>query len=319
MLSRVLLALVFVGFLSTTTFAQDYPVKPVKFVVPYAPGGTGDLLARIFAEKMQARLGQPFIVENRAGANGNIGMESVSRAPGDGYTVLFTPSEPLVINRTLYAPLSFDADGFVPISVLASTPLVLLVHPKVGVDNVAQLIAFAKANPERLNYSSQGKGSTAHLTAELFGSMAGVKLVHIPYQGGGPALAALLAGQVDMMFVVLSSALPHIRTGKVKVLAVGSEQRNAALPEVPAMSSVLPGFASSNWFGMVAPAGTPQAIAARLSAVGVEILKQPDVAKRLFDLSLDTIGSAPADMGLTLKQDTERWARVIRITGAGSN
>ncbi len=319
MLSRVLLALVFVGFLSTTTFAQDYPVKPVKFVVPYAPGGTGDLLARIFAEKMQARLGQPFIVENRAGANGNIGMESVSRAPGDGYTVLFTPSEPLVINRTLYAPLSFDADGFVPISVLASTPLVLLVHPKVGVDNVAQLIAFAKANPERLNYSSQGKGSTAHLTAELFGSMAGVKLVHIPYQGGGPALAALLAGQVDMMFVVLSSALPHIRTGKVKVLAVGSEQRNAALPEVPAMSSVLPGFASSNWFGMVAPAGTPQAIAARLSAVGVEILKQPDVAKRLFDLSLDTIGSAPADMGLTLKQDTERWARVIRITGAASN
>lgn len=319
MLSRVLLALVFVGFLSTTTFAQDYPVKPVKFVVPYAPGGTGDLLARIFAEKMQARLGQPFIVENRAGANGNIGMESVSRAPGDGYTVLFTPSEPLVINRTLYAPLSFDADGFVPISVLASTPLVLLVHPKVGADNVAQLIAFAKANPERLNYSSQGKGSTAHLTAELFGSMAGVKLVHIPYQGGGPALAALLAGQVDMMFVVLSSALPHIRTGKVKVLAVGSEQRNAALPEVPAMSSVLPGFASSNWFGMVAPAGTPQAIAARLSAVGVEILKQPDVAKRLFDLSLDTIGSAPADMGLTLKQDTERWARVIRITGAASN
>ena len=246
-------------------------------------------------------------------------MESVSRAPGDGYTVLFTPSEPLVINRTLYAPLSFDADGFVPISVLASTPLVLLVHPKVGVDNVAQLIAFAKANPERLNYSSQGKGSTAHLTAELFGSMAGVKLVHIPYQGGGPALAALLAGQVDMMFVVLSSALPHIRTGKVKVLAVGSEQRNAALPEVPAMSSILPGFASSNWFGMVAPAGTPQAIAARLSAVGLEILKQPDVAKRLFDLSLDTIGSSPADMGLSLKQDTERWARVIRITGAASN
>ena len=319
MLSRALLALVFVGFLSTTAFAQDYPVKPVKFVVPYAPGGTGDLLARIFAEKMQARLGQPFIVENRAGANGNIGMESVSRAPGDGYTVLFTPSEPLVINRTLYAPLSFDADGFVPISVLASTPLVLLVHPKVGVDNVAQLIAFAKANPERLNYSSQGKGSTAHLTAELFGSMAGVKLVHIPYQGGGPALAALLAGQVDIMFVVLSSALPHIRTGKVKVLAVGSEQRNAALPEVPAMSSILPGFASSNWFGMVAPAGTPQAIAARLSAVGLEILKQPDVAKRLFDLSLDTIGSSPADMGLSSKQDTERWARVIRITGAASN
>ena len=319
MLSRALLALAFVGFLSTTAFAQDYPVKPVKFVVPYAPGGTGDLLARIFAEKMQARLGQPFIVENRAGANGNIGMESVSRAPGDGYTVLFTPSEPLVINRTLYAPLSFDADGFVPISVLASTPLVLLVHPKVGVDNVAQLIAFAKANPERLNYSSQGKGSTAHLTAELFGSMAGVKLVHIPYQGGGPVLAALLAGQVDMMFVVLSSALPHIRTGKVKVLAVGSEQRNAALPEVPAMSSILPGFASSNWFGMVAPAGTPQAIAARLSAVGLEILKQPDVAKRLFDLSLDTIGSSPADMGLSLKQDTERWARVIRITGAASN
>lgn len=319
MFSRILLALSLACFLSTPVRAQDYPVKPVKFVVPYAPGGTGDLLARIFAEKLQARLGQPFIVENRAGANGNIGMESVSRAPGDGYTVLFTPSEPLVINRTLYAPLSFDADGFVPISVLAATPLVLLVHPKVGVDNVPQLIAFAKANPERLNYSSQGKGSTAHLTAELFAFMAGVKLVHIPYQGSGPALAALLAGQVDMMFVVLSSALPHIRTGKVKVLAVGSEQRNATLPEVPAMSSVLPGFVSSNWFGMVAPAGTPQVIAARLSAAGAEILKQPDVAKRLFDLSLATIGSAPAEMGLIMKQDTERWARVIRITGAAAN
>ena len=203
MLGRTVFALVLGCFLSTATVAQDYPVKPVKFVVPYATGGTGDLLARIFAEKMQGRLGQPFIVENRAGANGNIGMELVSRAAGDGYTILFTPSEPLVINRTLYAPLSFDADGFVPISVLAATPLVLLMHPKVAVDNVAQLIAFAKANPERLNYSSQGKGSTAHLTAEMFGSMAGVKLVHIPYQGGGPALAALLAEAVMIAPVVM--------------------------------------------------------------------------------------------------------------------
>lgn len=314
---RTLLAVTLAVALSA--HAQDYPTKPVKFVVPYSPGGTGDLLARVFAEKLQGKLGQPFIVENRAGANGNIGMEAVSRAAPDGYTILFTPSEPLVINRSLYAPLSFDADGFVPISVLASTPLVLLVHPKVAADTTQQLIAYARANPDRLNYSSQGKGSTAHLTAELFGSMAGVKIVHIPYQGGGPALAALLAGQVEMMFVVLSSALPHIRSGKIRVLGVGSEQRNASLPDTPAMSAALPGFVSSNWFGMVAPGGTPPAIANRLASASAEVLKQPDVAKRLSDLSLVAIGSTPADMALTIRQDSERWGQVIKLTGASAN
>ncbi len=295
--------------------AQDYPAKPIRFIVPYAPGGTGDLLARLFAERMQRVFATPVLVENRAGANGNIGTELVARAAPDGYTILFTPAEPLVINKTLYAPPKFDVDAMQPVAMIAVTPLVLIMHPKLAIETVPQLLAYARSNPDRLNYGSQGRGSTAHITAAMFAAVADVRLVHIPYQGGGPAMAALLAGQVDMMFVVLSSALPHLRSGKLRVLAVGSERRHPAVPDTPAVEEFCPGFSSANWFGMAAPAGTPMAAVNRLSAVAAEVLKEPEIASRLADLSLAPVGSTPAEMARYLKLDSERWARAIRANG----
>ena len=303
------------AFVASGSIAQEYPSKPIRFVVPYSPGGTGDLLARLFAERMQRIFGSPVVVENRAGANGNIGTELVARASADGYTILFTPAEPLVINKTLYAPLKFDVEAMQPVSMIAVTPLVLIVNPKLPADTLQQFVSHAKANPDRLNYGSQGKGSTAHITAAMFGSMAGVRLVHVPYQGGGPAMAALLAGQVDMMFVVLSSALPHIRSGKVRVLGIGSERRHVTLPDTPAVAESLPGFASANWFGMAAPAGTPIAAVNKLAAAAADAIKESDVATRLAELSLTPVGSTPEEMARYLKQDSERWTRAIAGSG----
>ena len=296
--------------------AQDYPGKLVRVVVPYPPGSLTDTLARLVAEKLQGKWGQPVIVENRAGAGGNIGAEVVSKAAPDGYTLLFSPPAPFVTNKLLYAKLAYDPDAFVPASVIAIAPVVLMVHPKVAAESVQQLIAYAKANPDRLNYASSGIGGTPHLTAELFKSMGGIRIVHVPYQGTAPALTALLAGQVDMLFDAVGAGLPSIRAGKLRVLAVGSEKRTHLLPDVPAMSEVLPGFASKVWVAMAAPPKTPAAIANGLSAAIAEAVKQPEVVRRMLDLSFEAIGGTPGEMALLVRQETERWGKVIRTTGA---
>lgn len=294
--------------------AQDYPSKPIKIIVPNPPGGGNDFVGRLVAEKFREKWGQSVIVENRAGASGSIGAEVVARAAPDGYTLLVTAPASLVINKSLYAKLAYDADAFVPVSVIVAGPGVLVLHPQVAADSVPRLIAFAKTNPGKLTYASQGNGTIAHLAGELFQSMGGIKSVHVPYKGSGPALAGLLGGQVSMMFSELAPALPHIRAGKLRVLAVGSEKRNPMLPDTPTMSEILPGFAFSYWIGMVAPAGTPSAIASKLSAAIAE-LKQPEAATRLLDTSLEAIGNTPAEMALFLRQESERWGNVIRITG----
>lgn len=304
---------------SLTVHAQDYPSKAVRIVVPIASGASFDTVARILAEKLREKWGQPVIVENRAGAAHNIGAEFVSRAAPDGYTLLFAPPPSLVINKSLFAKLAYDPDAFAAISVILSTYNILVVHPKVAAESVQQLIDFAKANPDRLNYASAGSGTTPHLAAEMFKTMAGVKIVHIPYKGTSPAIAELLGGQVDIMFADIGLALPHIRTGKLRVLAVASEKRSGILPDIPAMSEVLPGFLSVIWMGAVAPAGTPAAIAHKISAAIAEILKQPDVAKRLADMSFDAIGGTPEDMALFMAQERERWGGVIRAIGATAN
>ena len=293
--------------------AQDYPSSPIKFVVPSAPGATTDALARIVGEQLQRKWGQPVIVENRAGAGGNIGAEYAIKANPDGYTLLFSYPAPVVVNKSLYAKLSFDPDGFVPVSLVGTAPLVLAVPPKVAAKSVQELIAFAKANPDRLNYASQGSGTTGHLAAELFKSMAGVSIVHVPYKSSAPAQTALLSGEVDMMLVELSSVLPQISAGKLRALAVGSEKRNPFLPEVPAMAEVLPGYVALTWFGVVAPPKTPPAIVNKLAAAVGEALKQPDVAKKLRGMTVDAIGSTPAEMALFMRQERERWANVIRF------
>lgn len=312
---RILFAAALALALVLPVHAQDYPGNPIKIVVPSAPGATTDALARIIADQLQKKWGQPVIVDNRAGAAGNIGAEYAIKANPDGYTLLFSYPAPLVVNKSLYANLSHDPDAFVPVSLVGTAPLVLAVHPKLPANSVQELIAFAKANPNRLNYASQGKGTTGHLAAELFNSMAGVKIVHVPYKSSAPAQTDLLSGQVDMMLVELSSVLQYISAGKLRALAVGSEKRNPFLPDVPAMSEVLPGFVALTWFGMVAPPRTPSAIVNKLSAAIVETIRQPDVAKRLHGLTLNAIGSTPEEMALFMRQERERWANVIRFAG----
>jgi tripartite-type tricarboxylate transporter receptor subunit TctC len=295
--------------------AQDYPNKPIKVVVPFPPGSGLDRVARIAADKLNKKWGQPVIVENRSGAGGNLGAETVFRAAPDGYTLLVSPPSPLVINKSLYPKLAYDSDAFVPISVLASLPNVLIAHPKMAAESVQQLIAFAKANPDKINYASQGSGTTPHLAAELFKSMAGLRMSHVPYRGVAPALTDLMGGQVDMMFADLASALPQIRAGKVRVLAVGSEKRSPLLPDVPAMAEVLPGFVSMLWYGMVAPPKTPPDIVKKLSDAIMEGMKDPAVMKTLLDMSAEVVAGTPAEMALFMKQEGERWGNVIRATG----
>jgi tripartite-type tricarboxylate transporter receptor subunit TctC len=296
--------------------AAGYPAKPIRIIVPFPPGGSADLMPRAVSEKLTTRWGQPVVVENRPGAAGNIGAELVYKAEPDGYTLLSAPPPPLVINPSLYPKLAFDPSQFVPVTLIGSIPNVMLVHPKVTVASVPEFIALARANPDRFNYASQGSGTTSHLAAEMFKSMAGgLQITHVPYKGTAPALTDLLGGQVDLMFDNLGVSLPHVRSGKLKALAVGSERRFAGLPDVPAMAEVLPGFVSIAWFGVVAPPKTSPAIAEKLAAAIAEALKLPDVAKRLSDLSAVPIGSTPAETATFMKQETERYRGIIRAAG----
>ena len=306
-------ALVLACALSFATHAQEWPAKPVRIIVPFPAGGSADLMPRAVAEKLAQKWGQPVLVDNRPGAAGNIGADAVFRADADGYTLLSSPPPPLVINKLLYPRLSFDPDEFVPITVIGAIPNVLLVNPQVPANSVAELIAYAKANPGKLNYASQGSGATSHLTTELFKSMAGgLEITHIPYKGTAPALTDLLAGQVDMMFDNLGVSLPHARAGKLRALAVASKRRFPGLPDVPALAETLPGFESVAWFGIVAPPKTSPAIAEKV-AVGVqEALKLPDVRKRLADLSAEPLGYGPAETAAFMREETERWGAVIR-------
>ncbi len=304
---------------SITALAQDpaaWPSKTIRIVVPFPAGGTADILPRVLGEKLTARLGQTIVVENRAGAAGNIGAELVFKAEPDGYTFLSAPPPPLVINPSLYAKLAHDPTVMVPVSVIAAVPNVLLVHPKIAASTMQEFIAHARANPDKLNYASQGSGTTSHLTAEMFKSMAGVRITHVPYKGTAPALTDLLAGQVEVMFDNLGVSLQHVKSGKLKALAIGSEKRVAALPGVPTVAEGgLPGFVAVTWFGVVAPPKTPPEIAAKFSAAIAEALRHPDVIRRLADLSAEPVGGTPAEMAAFMKDEVERWRRVIKSAG----
>ncbi len=311
-----LLRLLFVSLVSFAAVAQEWPAKTVRIIVPFPAGGSADLLPRIVGEKLAERWGQPVIVENRPGAAGNIGADLVFKAEPDGYTLLSAPPPPLVINRLLYPKLSYDSTQFVPMTVIAAIPNVLLVHPKLGVNSVAELISLAKNDPGKLNYASQGSGTTSHLTAELFKSMAGgLQITHVPYKGSAPALADLLGGQVDMMCDNLGVSLPHVKSGKLKALAVASRKRFPGLRDVPALAETLPGFESQAWFGIVGPPKTPGPIADKVSFSVMEVLKLPDVQKRLADLSAEPMGLGPGESAAFMRQETERWGAVIRSAG----
>ena len=312
------LLFVFLGLLllAPTASAQGWPTKTVRIVVPFPPGGSADLLPRIVGEKLAQQWNQPVVIENRAGAGGNIGATAVFQAEPDGYTLLSAPPPPLVINRLIYPKLAYDSTQFVPMTVIAAIANALLVHPKVTANSVSELIAYAKQNPGKLNYASQGSGTTSHLTAELFKSMAGgLQITHVPYKGTAPALADLLAGQVDLMFDNLGVSLPQVKSGKLKALAVASSKRFRGLPDVPALAETLPGFEAVAWFGIVGPPKTPAAIAEKVAADVAEALRNPEVLRRLSDLSADPLGLSPAETAAFMKLETERWGAVVRSAG----
>ena len=317
MLSAALgLALLSMPGVQSAARAQSFPSKPVKVILPSPPGGGTDALARILADKLREKWGQPVIVENRAGAGGNIAGDVTSKAAPDGYTLMLAHPAPLVINKALYSKLSYDPDQFVPVSLVATVPNVLVVNAKSPAGSVAQLIAMARAEPGKLNFASGAVGSPSSLTPELFKSMTGVNIPSIPFQGSAPALVALLGGQVDMLFVELSTALPHIRAGKLRALAVAAERRSPFLPEVPTLADTLPGFNASVWFGIVAPPKTPAALAEQISRAVAEALKLADVSKQLVDMSMEAVGGTPAEMAQYLREESRRWGAVIRQSGA---
>jgi tripartite-type tricarboxylate transporter receptor subunit TctC len=295
--------------------AEEYPSRPIKVIVPFPAGGTADILPRMVAEKLSARWGQPMIVDNRPGAAGNIGAEAVAKAEADGYTLLASPPPPLVVNQSLYPNLPYDASQFVPITIIAAVPSVLVVHPQLPVSDLQSFIGYARAHPGKLNYASQGSGTTSHLTTELMKSMADLKIIHVPYKGSAPALTDLLAGQVDMMFDNLGSSLQHIRSGKLRALAVGSEKRVAALPDVPAMDEMLRGFVSIAWFGLVGPPRMSPNIAAKIQQAIAEAIRLPDVRGRFADMSAESMGTTPAQTAAFMRQEAERWRQVIRVAG----
>jgi tripartite-type tricarboxylate transporter receptor subunit TctC len=300
--------------------AQEWPQKTVRIIVPFPAGGSADLLPRYVGEKLSQQWGQPVIVDNRPGAAGNIGAAMAFQAEPDGYTLLSAPPPPLVINRLLYPKLAYDSTQFVPMTVIAAIPNVLLVNPKVGAGSVQEFVALVKSNPGKLNYASQGGGTTSHLTTELFKSMAGgsdgpLRITHVPYKGTAPALADLLGGQVDLMFDNLGVSLPHVRSGKLKALAVTSRKRVSGLPGTPALTETLPGFEAVAWFGIVGPPRTAPAIAEKVAAGVAQALKNPDLLKRLDEMAAEPMGLAPAETAAFMKQETERWGAVIRSAG----
>ena len=292
--------------------AQAWPAKPVRIVVPFTPGGGLDIQARLFGKKFYETLGQTFVVENRTGAGGLIGAEAVARSAPDGYTLLFS-SASLAVNVSLYKKLAFDpVKDFDPVSWVSSVPLVLVVHPSVPVKSVPELVALAKKRAGQFNASSNGIGTTSHLSIEMLKQYAGVAVTHVPYKGGGPATTAVLSGEVDIAFVPVLSAQPFMKSGKVKVLAVTTARRSSILPDVPTMKSYYPEFESDNWYAFFVPAGTPQDIVTKLNAEILKALKAPDVIDYLSHDGADPVGSTPAELAANYRREIVKYAKLIK-------
>jgi tripartite-type tricarboxylate transporter receptor subunit TctC len=304
-----------------TATAQDYPVRPVKIVVPFPAGGSNDIIARLLAQKLGERTGQTFLIENRGGAGGNIGADAVATSEPDGYTLLLTAPPPLTINAALYKSLPYDpAKAFAPVALIASVPIVLAVHPSVQAGNVMELIALAKAKPGTLNFGSSGNGSTNHLAGELLKSMTGIDIVHLPYRGAAPAMNDLIAGHIPMMFDNIPAVLPQVHAKSIKAIAVAGAKRATALPDVPTVAeSGVPGFEASAWFGLVAPAKTPAAVLAKLVNEVDAILKLPDVQKRFTELGAEPADISGAAFGRFLADETTKWTKIIQSSGATVN
>jgi tripartite-type tricarboxylate transporter receptor subunit TctC len=289
----------------------------VRLIVPFAPGGTTDVLARILGQKLSESLGQQFVIDNRPGVNGNLGTEAAAKAPADGYTLVMSFDGTMAINPHLYRNLGFDPRrDLAPVANLARVPLLIVVHPSVAAGNIGEFVALVKANPGRINFSSAGYGSTGHVAGELLKARAGLDMVHVSYKGGGQALQDLLGGQIQMLVTALPTVEPHLRSGKLKALAFTSAQRVPGLPGVPTLAeSGFSGFDVSSWYGILAPGATPREIVLRLNAEIVKTLAQKDVQERLAALGAEPIGGTPEQFGETIRADTARWSRVVYDAG----
>jgi tripartite-type tricarboxylate transporter receptor subunit TctC len=297
--------------------AQQYPAKPIRFVVPFAPGGSTDLLARMLAQRLPEALGQPVVVDNRGGAGGVIGAELAARAPADGYTLMLGSPGPLTINPNLQAKMPYDSlRDFAPVTLATISPFVLVVHPSVAATSVKELLAFARAKPGQLNYGSAGNGAVNHFSAEQFKSLARVDLVHVPYKGAGPAVLDLVGGRLHLMFENLPTVLAHVRSGKLRMLAVGTKTRSALVPEYPTVAEGgVPGYESSTAFGVLFPARTPATIVARLNQETVRILRSAETKERLTALGLEPVGGTPAEYAAHLREERDRYGRIAKSAG----
>ena len=294
---------------------SDYPNRTIKIVVPTPPGPTLDSLPRLIASHLSERWSVPVIIENIPGAAQNLGAEAVARAEPDGYTLLAAPKGPLVISQFEYAKLGFDPDAFVPVSIFATQTPVLVASPNAPFSTLQELIAYAKANPGRINYGSPGTGSSLQLMVEMLAAAADIRLVHVPYKGLAPAEADLLGGHIDVMFDNLGSALPYIKDGKFKALGVASKSRLAELPDVAAIADSFPDFVFAEWFAFVAPPKTSPEVAAKLSQAVADTLRLPEVAQKFHDVSVTPVGSSPAETAALLKQESERWHKTVAQLG----
>lgn len=304
----------------TSTRAQaDYPNRAIKIIVPVPPGPMLDVLPRIVADKLSARWQQPIIIENRPGFAQNLGAEAVWKAEPDGYTLLFTPPGPLVVSQHIYAKLNFDPATFTPVGVMVTVPPTFIAKAKLPVSTFQEFVAYAKANPNKITYGSPGPGSTPQLAVENLQAAAGIRLVHVPYQGLAPALRDLIAGHIDVMVDNLGNILSHLKDGEIKLLAVTTAARLPEVPDTPAVAEFLAGYLHQDWFGFAAPPKTPAAIAAKISREIADIMKLPDVAKRLEDYRVRSVGGTPQEMGALMKADSERWRQVIAASGIKPN
>lgn len=296
--------------------AQSYPTHAIRMIVPFPPGGSIDVLARPLAQKMSELMGQQVVVDYRSGASGNIGTELTVRAPADGYTIMIT-TIPLVVNPSLYAKLPFDvARDLAPVSLLAASPFVLVVHPSVPVRSVKDLIALAKAQPGKLNYASAGNGTNLHVAAELFKTLTKTNIVHVPYKGGGPALTAMLGGETDLSFLGVVPATPYIKAGKMRALATTGTKRTPVLPDLPTVAETgVKGYEFASWYGVLAPAGTPAGVINALNAHITKSLRSSDLGERFAREGAEIIASSPAQFGEHLKSELVRWARVAKAAG----
>ena len=304
--------------LALAALAQDvYPSKAVRIIVPYPAGGPADLLPRVVGEKLSQKWGQPVIVENKPGASGNIGMAEGARAAPDGYTLVLAPTGNLTVNPALFPNLPFDvARDFTPVTLLGESPNVLVVHPSVPVKSFGELLTYAKANPDKLNFASPGAGSGAHLAGELLNMEAGIRATHVPYKGMAPAVNDLLGGNVQMMFAGISTAAQHVKAGKLVALAMASPRRNPQLPDVPTVAeSGLPGFDVTSWYGIVVRAGTPPAIVQKIQRDMAEALQMEDVKAKLAALGLEPVGNTPEQFAGVIRAETQKWGDIVRKAG----